>query len=317
MEGVGLFPLLVPPSPGPSLANPSVNVLRDGRIVVNIRNLNYTLYHSELGRFEHSWGPLNYVHREDDQTLTTHNIFCELDKELNIKSHTVVETGIMDSVPLWNFIGLEDARIAHWNDRIYLTGVRRDTTTNGQGRMEVSEIAWNAGKAFEVSRKRIPAPPPDDSYCEKNWMPVADKPFHYVKWTNPTELVRFDPAEGTTETKSLSEFKHVGTGDLRGGSQVIPHGDGYIALVHEVDLFNSEAGRKNAVYRHRFISWDREFRLLDVSEKFSFMGGNIEFCCGMAPLGDDLLISFGFQDNAAFMARMPRSNLGSFLKGYE
>lgn len=313
MDRADLVPLLVPPSPGPSLANPSVAVLNDGRVVVNVRNLNYTLYHSELGRFEHSWGPLNYVHREDDQTLTTKNVFCELDAALNVKSHTVVETGILDSRPLWNFVGLEDARVVTWNDRIYLTGVRRDTTTNGVGRMELSELVWNDGKAFEVSRSRIPAPPPDNSYCEKNWMPVLGRPYHYVKWTNPTELVRFDPASGATETVFLSEYSHLGTGDLRGGSQVIPFGGGYLAVVHEVSLFNSEAGRKNAVYRHRFVLWDADFKVVEVSEKFSFMGGKIEFCCGMAELGDDLLISFGFQDNAAFLMRMPKSHLGGFL----
>ena len=37
-----------------------------------------------------------------------------------------------------DFIGLEDGRLLKWNDKYYLTGVRRDTTTNGQGRMELS-----------------------------------------------------------------------------------------------------------------------------------------------------------------------------------
>ena len=33
------------------------------------------------------------------------------------------------------------------------------------------------------------------------------------------------------------------------------------------------------------------------------MDGEIEFCCGLAELNDELLITFGFQDNAAFVLR--------------
>jgi hypothetical protein len=35
------------------------------------------------------------------------------------------------------------------------------------------------------------------------------------------------------------------------------------------------------------------------------MGGRIEFCVGAAVYGDDLLVSFGMQDNAAFVLRTP------------
>ena len=63
IEGGGsLCPLLVPREnvPGPSLSNPTILVNKENDIVVNLRNLNYVLYHSEEGVFEHSWGPLCY-----------------------------------------------------------------------------------------------------------------------------------------------------------------------------------------------------------------------------------------------------------------
>lgn len=311
-------PLLVPPSSmkGPSLSNPSIHIGSKGEILVNLRNLNYVLYHSERGVHEHSWGPLCYLHGENDQRLVTNNIVCRLGSDLNIVHHGSVDTSFFDEDPLWEFVGLEDARLVEWDGKFYLSGVRRDTTPNGVGRMELSEISERKGRFVERSRRRIPAPPPDNSYCEKNWMPVLDRPFTFVKWTNPTEVVEYDPSAGTCRTIALKEHKPIGTGDLRGGSQVIPVGDHYIALLHETNLFSSEAGRKNAVYRHRFVVWDREFNLVEVSEKFSFMEGNIEFCCGMARRSDDLLITFGFQDNAAFLLSMPSKILGRLLKTY-
>lgn len=311
-------PLLVPSDSivGPSLSNPSILVDSSGGVVVNLRNLNYVLYHSEKGRFEHIWGPLCYLHKENDLRLVTDNIMCRLDGNLNISSHSVIDTTFLDVDPIWEFVGLEDGRLVEWGGKTYLIGVRRDTTPNGQGRMEMSEISFKKNKFVETSRTRIPAPGKDDSYCEKNWMPVLDQDFTFVKWTNPTEVVRYHPSSGMTETIFLSDPLSLGTGDIRGGSQVIPLGGHRIAFVHETNLFNSEAGRKDAIYRHRFVVWDKSWNVVEVSEAFSILGGNIEFSCGMAERGDHLLITFGFQDNAAYLLGLPKPILGRILKTY-
>lgn len=318
-NGGFLKPLLVPPSSmrGPSLSNPSVYKSKSGELLLNLRNLNYVLYHSENGVFEHSWGPLCYLHKENDLRLVTDNILCRLDDNFNITSSVIVDTTLLDVDPLWEFVGLEDGRLVEWGGKLYLSGVRRDTTTNGQGRMELSELVTKKGKVLEKSRIRVPAPGADNSYCEKNWMPVLDREYTYVKWTNPTEVVEADPVTGTCKTVFLSDPASFNTADLRGGSQVLTIGGRYVAIVHEVNLFNSEAGRKNAVYTHRFVVWDSDFKLIEVSDSFSFMGAKIEFCCGMAEFGDHLLVSFGFQDNAAFLLGVPMAMLGRILKSYE
>jgi hypothetical protein len=318
-NGGFLKPLLVPSTNiiGPSLSNPTILVSKNNEILVNLRNLNYVLYHSESGIFEHSWGPLCYLHQENDQRLVTNNILCKLDENFNINYNCVIDTIFLDETPIWEFVGLEDGRLIEWDNKLYLSGVRRDTTTNGVGRMELSELAFKKDKVIEKSRLRIPAPGEDNSYCEKNWMPVLDRPYNYVKWTNATEVVEVNPIDKTCKTIILSKEKNLNTRDLRGGSQVIPMGDKYLAIVHEVNLFNSEAGRKNAVYTHRFVVWNKDFEIIEASDSFSFMNAKIEFCCGMAEYKDKLLITFGFQDNAAYLLGMPKNILGKFLKTYE
>ena len=315
IDGGKIFPLLVPSTKmiGPSLMNPSI-INIDGKLLINLRNVNYVLYHAEHGMNEHSWGPLCYLHTEQHCVLATHNILCELDDNFNIKHSTIVDTSTLDVKPLWEFIGLEDARLAYWDNKLYLSGVRRDTTTNGQGRIELSEITIDENNnAKEISRQRLPAPPPDASYCEKNWMPISDRPYQYVKWTNPTEVVEYDPATKETKTIVLTEFQNLNTRDLRGGSQVIPYGDYYLGLLHEVDLFKSEAGRKNATYRHRFALWDQSFNLLRVSPRFDFMSGEIEFACGMTEYNDQILITFGFQDNASYLLVVNKSSINELV----
>ena len=314
-RGGSIHPLLIPQQSmiGPALTNPSV-FNYNGKILINIRNLNYILYHSEEGLNEHVWGPLVYLHPENDVTLTTYNIFCELNEDLSIKVYSVVDTTELDVPPLWEFVGLEDCRIIHWDDKLFLCGVRRDTTTNGVGRMELSEIVPDGNKIKEISRQRIPTPPPDQEYCNKNWMPILDKPYHFVKWTNPTEVVKYDPETKQTETVIRHGFKNFGTLDLRGGSQILTVGQHYLAILHETCLYTSEADKKNADYYHRFCLWDKNFELVKVSERFNFMDAKIEFSCGMCSKGDDFLITFGFQDNAAFLLRIKQSIVMDMLK---
>ena len=243
---------------GPSLMNPSVMVV-NGEVLVNIRNVNYTLYHSELNRFEHMWGPLSYIHPENDLHLRTTNFIAWLNNDLDVVKHARVDTSKFDTYePLWEFVGLEDVRLVQWDDKVYGVGVRRDVDKVGTGRMELSELSFKDSGVQEVSRYRIPGPPPDGEYCMKNCTPVEDKPFHLLKWTNPTCLLEFDPSGGETLTfetcSAVPEMR-----DMRGGSQVIRHGSGYLSIVHETDLYSSEQGRKDATYTHRFIHWDNDF----------------------------------------------------------
>ncbi len=310
-NGGSLRPLLISSDQlnGPSLMNPSILNI-DNNLIVNLRNVNYVLYHAEKSVNPHIWGPLCYLHTEQHPVLATNNILCKLNDDLQIIESQIINTSKLDVKPLWEFIGLEDGRLIHWNNKLFLSGVRRDTTTNGQGRIELSEIN---DRFEEISRVRIPAPPPDNSYCEKNWMPILDRPYTYIKWSNPTEVVQFDPVTLGTTTIFLGEYQQLNTYDLRGGSQVIPYKNDYLAVVHEVNLFNSESGKKNATYRHRFILWDKNFRLIKVSPRFDFMNGEIEFACGMCEYRGDILITFGFQDNAAYLLKLTQSLLDELL----
>jgi hypothetical protein len=309
-QGGKLAPLVIENglTSGTGLMNPSIFIDDDGDILVNLRHVNYTLYHSEnTQKFPSRWGPLSYLHPEKDQRLVTENYICRLNSNLEMINHARVE--MLDlHTPIWEFVGLEDARIVQWDGQYYLIGVRRDTTTNGTGRMEYSTIELDKDKwtAKEVRRSRIPAPAPDTSYCEKNWAPVLDMPNHFIKWTMPTELVKADPVDSTCEQVFVKET-FPAPRDQRGSSQIIRWGNMYFSITHEVNLFKNYLDQKDAVYRHRLVLWDDMFNLVGISpEPFTFLDARVEFCVGAAKFGDDLLISFGFQDNAAFVLQVPK-----------
>lgn len=312
-RGGSLTPLIIPSNltNGTGTFNPSIYD-DNGKLVVNIRHCQVTIYHSEKGIFEHQWGPLCYLNPENDITLTTTNYFCSINDKLLLDKIDVVDFSKLNQPPIWEFIGLEDCRVFRWDGDLYLCGVRRDTTTNGVGRMEMSKIEADEYGVRELSRFRMPAPGNDDSYCEKNWMPVLDMPYHFVKWCNPTEVVKVDPETKTTETVFLGKRVEKPL-DYRGGSQVITVGNYRMAITHQTSLFNSEAGRKNAVYRHCFVIWDKNWNVMHYSEPFAFLDNAIEFCAGMALQGDELLLTFGVQDNAAYLLRLPMKAFEEFI----
>ena len=316
-NGGSIHPLLIPSSDlnnFPSLTNPTI-YNDGGNLYANIRNINYTLYHSEKKIYEHQWGPLVYIHPENDWKLRTSNIFCELNNDLSIKYYTRIDTSRFDTYePMWEFVGLEDGRIVRWNGKLYIIGVRRDTTTNGEGRMELSELEVNEQKVIEVSRTRIPCPGDNTSYCEKNWVPIIDKPYHFIKWHNGTEVVYYDVDKNVTSTVITHSWKDIGCADLRGGSQVIPYGDKYyLSLAHTTYLFQSPAGRKDGTYRHRFIVFDKNLEIVSVSREFSFLGAEVEFSIGMTDRDQEILITFGFQDNAAYVLKIPKQFLEKYI----
>lgn len=314
-NGGVIIPLLINSidSKGLGLCNPSI-FIDNGKPMLILRNINYTLYHAEgTQSFNSRYGCLAYLNPENDKHLRTWNYLCELNPDtLAIEKYWLIDTKQFDKPPLWEFVGLEDARLVRWEGKLYGIGVRRDTTTNGQGRMEFSRISKSVNGVKEISRDRIENTDPK-AYCEKNWMPVIDMPNCFVKWTNPTAVVKVDLKTNTCEHIFHGKEAVEGLPFFRGSSQVIPYGNYRICIVHECDLFSNKLLQKDATYLHRFVIWDKEWNIVKITKPFSFMDGEIEFCCGMALYKNDLLISFGFQDNAAFILKVPHDYIKELL----
>jgi predicted GH43/DUF377 family glycosyl hydrolase len=309
-NGGSIHPIVIPANltNGTGTFNPAI-YNDNGQLYVNVRHCQVTMYHAEKAVFENQWGSLIYLNPENDITLTTTNFLCKLNPDLSVNYSAKIDMSKNNVTPIWEFRGLEDGRLVKWNDKWYIIGVRRDTNTIGSGRMEYSELKIDDDRkeVTEISRSRIPGPVPDTWYCEKNWMPFIDKPYHFIRWANPMQVVKTDPINKTCEVVHQSEFKLNGVDkELRGGSQIIPFKEGYLFITHEVDLWLDEAGRKKSFYKHRFAYMDKNYNIVRYTPPFGFMNNLIEFCCGLAEYNDDLLITFGVQDNAAYILRCPK-----------
>jgi len=310
-RGGSVHPIIVPHSltSGKATINASVFVNKDQDIYVNLRETNYTLYYSN--KFPSEEGPLKCLYPDNDVNMRSENVLCRLDDRFNVVSADRVDMRLNEE-PNWFYIGLEDARIFEWNDKTYLCGVRRDHIKEGRGRMDLSEIEITENGVIEVERFSMPAPGKDDSYCEKNWMPILDEPFRWVKWTNPTQVVSFNTEPLSSKTEILDESKTYNfPRDLRGGSQVIRwNEDYYLAVTHECEYGQNNSSRR---YYHRIVVWDRNWNIVCSTREFSMMGGATEFVAGIAYHKDDVLISFGYEDNASFILRIPKNVFDDFV----
>lgn len=296
--------------------NPSIFFDGD-RLRMIIRRVNYALWNSDNEyRFTTQYGPLWYITGNDKHQLKTINYLCEIDNS-GVLSYKLINTSKLDKEPIWEFVGLEDARLVRWDGKLYGTGVRRDTTTNGQGRMELSELDEDGN---EISRVRIKAPGDDSTYCEKNWMPILDMPYHYVKWCNPVEIVKANPITGECETVLLKEqpqdieFYNTNGMGIRGSSQVIPWGEYRIALTHMCELWINEKNQKCGTgYFEQFIVWDKDWNIVKISEPFKFAGFGIEFTNGLAYKDGNFYIPFALQDNFSFLLTVSEDIVRDFI----
>lgn len=287
--------------------NPSVFNDKDC-LYVNLRTCNYTLFHSEDASTPLDNSPFNrqtfHILGENQDVKVTTNIFCYLETS-NLKplfTNTIC-TEDFDKPPQWVFSGLEDARLVKWSDKFYLCGTRRDTESTGIGRMELSEMEVKYGFPKELKRIRMPAPNNENTYCEKNWMPILDHPFHFVRWSNPADIVYYNPSNGSTTTVVRGhENKDLST-QLRGGSQVIKWDDGYLAMVHQVHSTYVN-GKYDHEYKQQFIFWDSNWNIVKYSDQFTMLGAKIEFASGLTTIDNDVVITFGHQDSTSFVVKV-------------
>lgn len=313
--GGRVLPLVMPniPADGTGLSNPSI-INTNGKLYVVLRNMNCVIFHSEKNKFKHHSGPYQFQRINDINVLSSDTYFFELNEDLSVKNYTKLDTADIDpKITTQRHAGLEECRLSYWDNKFYVSATRWNPE-NG-GRMELCEIDITPNSVKAISRFVIPVPDGVISQnCEKNWMPVLDMPFHYIKWSNPTQLVEFNPKDNTCSTKYLSQTTDFPY-QLRGGSQVIKIQNYYVAIVHNTYTYNDEHSKFNGNYAHFFIIWDMNWNIVKISNPFKLFNSNIEYICGMCLHKDKLLITAGLQNNVAFLMELPFNKFLEIVNG--
>lgn len=293
-----------------AFCNPSV-YNDDGQLKLILRTVNFIMHCSRyVDQNWSSWGPLEYINpTAHDKQLKTTNYLVDIYDNLDMKSYTHIEDP--EHEPQWEFEGDEDMRLVRWNGQLYGLTIVRDDNPDGVARQVLVTLSEDGRQL-----KRLKIASPDNSYAEKNWIPIINLPFHFVRWSNPLEIVKVDPDTGDLETVVTRPAFDTGHDmQLRGSSQVIKIRDKYVALVHGCMLWKTELDRKYARYYHQFVVWDDTWKFEQISPLFSFTDTLVEFSNGMCVKDGDAYISFSVCDNTAYVLKVPVDKLFEFISG--
>ncbi len=201
--------------------------------------------------------------------------------------------------------GLQDIRIFHWRNEIYALAAAITHRSSGQaGSPPIKLTSMMLCNIKGHTLNPICLLPSRQQY-EKNWMPwVKQNELYFVYRSAPYEVLRFNGREIVSSVKPVT---HPGLQSYSGSSAVMPLGLNFIGIVHlkqQGHVLDSRQGLPLMRYHHRAVVYGPDFEVLAVSPPFNFEGERVEFCCGMAFAGDNVVLSYGVWDTQAVLTRM-------------
>lgn len=303
--------------------NPSV-CLHRGELKAVVRTVNYRM--DEDGR---------YLIRSTDGTannsnpINTRNWLVPLDRDLN--SIMQIELVAREHQPVLYplVVGFEDPRLIDHDNNLYIVATVRSRCADGLAEQTLARIGGPAGVpndmggyaklGLEDIRPMLRHP----RLYEKNWMPIQ----HVNPTGKPNQHpIRFMYRPGHVVDQAGQDVGEIRVPRLRtdsfsGSSQLIQFHSGWLGIVHEAHHFVDRPWKR--YYSHRFVWYDADFRLSRVSRPFYFKDKVIEFVAGLSwhpdhhgvisPGGKDLIISFGFKDCEAWLARVAAYEVWEFI----
>lgn len=289
------------PPDGYVAMNPSICVFK-GRFVANIRCVNYTI--DNEGRYlirNTLTGEIT-----NDNPIHTKNFLVWMDKDFRVEGHVEIDhPSTIVEFPLVR--GFEDMRLIPRGDQLWFSATIRELNAPGMcqqafGRIEIGEHPETGDNLAWVTDLQVMHP--DPKLHEKNWMPVLD-------YESPVFVYRMGQIAGrvgvlTNKTPELA-IEH-----FSGGTQLVPRGLGWIALVHEAMPIPNTAKR---YYQHRVVHFDHDLMPVKVSKPFVFKDRVIEFAAGLAfnAYDNEYVVSFGYQDNEPWLARISDRDITALL----
>lgn len=154
------------------------------------------------------------------------------------------------------------------------------------------------------------------SSLEKNWMPCVvrdgDGAEHLRLVYSPKPLIVLDYDESSHRVRqNVDAAARKASGSiLRGGSQLVPYKDGWLAVLHQLHVVGAKK-----IYGHCFAFFDRELRHIRTGRQFFFQLAGIEFCAGLAFHERRFFISYGVADRQAWLAEVSPETVEAFLGG--
>lgn len=216
----------------------------------------------------------NYCHVINDK-CHTRNFLYEFTKNNTLKF--IKEMNTLNADSNCKYFGLEDVRTITWNNDIYFSCTKvlgnTDTATMCFGKID-DELNFINFKEFRTNCCK-----------EKNWVPIENNPFVYIYSFSPLTFVN-------VKEKRFYEIHNDIKEKYSGSTQVIKYNENFLTLVH----YRTKANE----YFHKFILFDKNFKVLKISNDFSFFGNRVEFCCDIKYENNKIKIIASINDGLSY-----------------
>ena len=302
---------LEPWADGWSLFNPSIAVSNDDKIMCLVRSSNYTINGSTY----------SIVDGQDE--ISTHTMCVELDSDLNVIGNFWIDvTTALPGEPKFPVHGIEDMRLTHDGSNWIVNGTIRQHDVRGYCRQVIAELDIDAKKLRNAHIMASPITPWNLQVArvhEKNWMalPSPSENRQRFMWSaDPVVTVEWDWTTRNLATV-FGKPNPINTHTLRGSTPFVSTSRGMIAMVHEVapNQFPADGDSGPARrYLHRFIHLDAISNEATASHPFALAGDALEYAAGITALHDEIVISFGQNDQSAHLLQVHQDEIFKLLK---
>lgn len=281
-------------APGWLPTNPSVCCYQD-KIYMIQRTVNYIV---DKQGSDITYIPQGYA--------DTQNYFVELDHQLNIMTRMPILHPENHPRSVWPLVrGFEDSRLFFWHGEPWCSSTVRDQNPQGLAQIALTRLVKYSDH-YQLDDYRAIQP----DFCwqtyEKNWMPVVcDNELKFIYSSDPVRIV-------DSQGRLICQHNLDRAADnFRGGYAISDFNDGYLAVIHESSIH----GRLRR-YLHRFVWYDKSFRLQKYSDVFYLTQLGLEFVAGLTrhPVSQSLIISYSVGENAGWLGTITEQDVMCLLK---
>ena len=271
-----------------SLTNPSFFAHEDG-YCGTVRGVNYRI---DQGLYKVS---------DPNGIIRTQNYWVELAADLSVKTwHAMDDLSNLPRRSDCSIQGFEDCRPFFSQGQWWASATARDVMPD----FRASHLLLHLSEQHHIVDAK-PLHGFGDQLHQKNWMPVPGDGLRWLYSCSPAFMVQADPESGQLHVAS-GLVPDIACEHWRGGGQMVPWDNDLLGIIHEAR--DTPQGRQ---YLHRWILTDLNGLIKSHSLPFYLFKPGIEFVAGLtwAHSGDQLLLSFGVNDNQAWLLRVSRDNV--------
>lgn len=248
-----------------------------GQDIINTRFVNYWLHPNG-----------SYWIKDPDRYIRTRNFYSTLYGDTLLPREFKEMNESVSGLKCFSghIYGLEDIRLYEKDNDIYFIATNINYSGLGKNRMVRGRYDIG-GEQGLITSAEILIPPDANSWCEKNWIPLAnyfcDSDCELNSSNNEYFIYKWNPLEIgvlSSENKQLriiKTWKHNAPlfSNVRGSTPFVECDEGLLCVVH----FSYEGEPRN--YFHMLVLLEKKTMMpLKYSEFFFFNNMSVEFCIG-------------------------------------